>query len=201
MDDSEATSLGSAFLAGSSEVRFAGQRHEEEKFRRSFYTKAVPELGVLSQTEHQLPTDPAHADPDRRKPRRQGRPGHLRVDTVHQGDRDGVYHINAVDEVTQWDRAGYSADLRALVDAAAGAVAGIVSVHHSRLSFRQRQRVHQLHGYRNVGKAAHRADQIAGFGHIGAPHAEAVNPRQPICTFNAVLSPGLNFWLARNLPI
>jgi transposase InsO family protein len=42
---------------------------------------------------------------ERRKPRPQGRPGYLRIDTVHQGDRDGVkgiYHINAVDEVTQW---------------------------------------------------------------------------------------------------
>jgi hypothetical protein len=41
----------------------------------------------------------------RRKPRPEGRPGYLRIDTVHQGDRDGnkgVYHINAVDEVTQW---------------------------------------------------------------------------------------------------
>ena len=43
---------------------------------------------------------------ERRKPRPQGRPGYLRIDTVHQGDRDGnkgVYHINAVDEVTQWE--------------------------------------------------------------------------------------------------
>jgi transposase InsO family protein len=43
---------------------------------------------------------------ERRKPRPQGRPGYLRIDTVHQGDRDGakgIYHINAVDEVTQWD--------------------------------------------------------------------------------------------------
>jgi hypothetical protein len=42
----------------------------------------------------------------RRAPQPQGRPGYLRVDTVHQGDRDGVkgvYHINAVDEVTQWE--------------------------------------------------------------------------------------------------
>lgn len=42
---------------------------------------------------------------ERRKPDPQGRPGYLRVDTVHQGDLDGikgVYHINAVDEVTQW---------------------------------------------------------------------------------------------------
>lgn len=43
---------------------------------------------------------------ERRKPRPQGRPGYLRIDTVHQGDRDGVkglYHINVVDEVTQWE--------------------------------------------------------------------------------------------------
>jgi hypothetical protein len=43
---------------------------------------------------------------ERRKPRPPGRPGYLRIDTVHQGDRDGVkgiYHINAVDEVTQWE--------------------------------------------------------------------------------------------------
>lgn len=42
---------------------------------------------------------------ERRKPDPQGQPGFLRLDTVHQGDRPdekGVYHINAVDEVTQW---------------------------------------------------------------------------------------------------
>lgn len=42
---------------------------------------------------------------ERRRPDPQGRPGYLRVDTVHQGDLEGVkgvYHINAVDEVTQW---------------------------------------------------------------------------------------------------
>jgi transposase InsO family protein len=42
---------------------------------------------------------------ERRKPQPDGRPGYLRIDTVHQGDLDGVkgvYHINAVDEVTQW---------------------------------------------------------------------------------------------------
>jgi hypothetical protein len=43
---------------------------------------------------------------ERRKPRPHGWPGYLRIDTVHQGDCDGVkgiYHINAVDEVTQWE--------------------------------------------------------------------------------------------------
>jgi transposase InsO family protein len=41
----------------------------------------------------------------RRAPRPQGRPGFLRVDTVHSGDWDGakgLYFINAVDEVTQY---------------------------------------------------------------------------------------------------
>ena len=43
---------------------------------------------------------------ERRKPKSNGRPGYIRIDTVHQGDQDkakGVYHINAVDEVTQWE--------------------------------------------------------------------------------------------------
>ncbi len=46
---------------------------------------------------------------ERRAPQPNGRPGYLRVDTVHQGDLDGVkgvYHINAVDEVTQWQILG-----------------------------------------------------------------------------------------------
>ena len=41
---------------------------------------------------------------ERRKPQPDGKPGYLRIDTVHQGDWDkqkGVYHINAVDEVIQ----------------------------------------------------------------------------------------------------
>ncbi len=42
----------------------------------------------------------------RKKPQPYGKPGYLRVDSVHQGDLDkqkGVYHINLVDEVTQWE--------------------------------------------------------------------------------------------------
>jgi len=45
----------------------------------------------------------------RRKPEPRGRPGYLRVDTVHQGQHDGrpgIYHINAVDTVTQWQVVG-----------------------------------------------------------------------------------------------
>jgi transposase InsO family protein len=41
----------------------------------------------------------------RRAPQPNGRPGYIRIDSVHQGDQDGgkgVYHINAVDSVTQF---------------------------------------------------------------------------------------------------
>jgi hypothetical protein len=47
---------------------------------------------------------------ERRKPDPRGQPGFLRVDTVHQGHRDGqpgLYHINAVDTVTQWQVVGW----------------------------------------------------------------------------------------------
>jgi len=42
---------------------------------------------------------------ERRKPRPDSAPGFLRIDSVHQGDLDGakgLYHINVVDEVTQF---------------------------------------------------------------------------------------------------
>ena len=41
----------------------------------------------------------------RKAPAPQGLPGYIRIDTVHQGDQDGIkgiYHFNAVDIVTQW---------------------------------------------------------------------------------------------------
>ncbi|MFC1916782.1 integrase [Chloroflexota bacterium] len=43
---------------------------------------------------------------ERAKPDPNGQPGHIRIDTVHQGDlngQKGVYHINAVDETAQWE--------------------------------------------------------------------------------------------------
>ena len=61
------------------------------------------------------PTRPTQvAIGERRRPDPQNRPGYLRVDTVHQGDLDGVkglYHINAVDEVTQWQVVGATAQI------------------------------------------------------------------------------------------
>lgn len=46
---------------------------------------------------------------ERRQPHPKGKPGYLRVDTVHQGHHDGqpgLYHLNAVGTVTQWQVVG-----------------------------------------------------------------------------------------------
>jgi len=43
---------------------------------------------------------------ERAKPESKGQPGYIRIDTVHQGDMNGqkgVYHINAIDEIVQWE--------------------------------------------------------------------------------------------------
>lgn len=59
--------------------------------RRQLWTKTRP-VGV--------------AIGERRAPTPNNRPGYLRVDSVHQGDQDGVkglYHINTVDCVTQYE--------------------------------------------------------------------------------------------------
>ena len=58
---------------------------------RYTYTKTKPKASAIG---------------ERRKPCPYGQPGYLRIDSVHQGDLDGrkgLYHINAVDEVTQME--------------------------------------------------------------------------------------------------
>lgn len=67
------------------------RRHPRYRQRRQNYQKTRPSMVPIG---------------ERRRPDPKGRPGYLRVDTVHQGDTEtakGVYHINAVDEVTQWE--------------------------------------------------------------------------------------------------
>jgi len=96
-------------------------KREQEQFGKSEYARlagiSVAHLYNLrsSVSYRKLaakwePTRPsATAIGDRRKPDPQGRPGFLRIDTVHQGDWNGakgVYHINAVDAVTQWQVVG-----------------------------------------------------------------------------------------------
>jgi transposase InsO family protein len=69
--------------------------------------KSVPYLRI---TKNYKKTKPVVVNlGERRKPEPNGVPGHIRVDTVHQGDKDGqkgVYHINTVDEVTQFEFVG-----------------------------------------------------------------------------------------------
>jgi len=61
----------------------------------------------LRQRRHVEKTRPTRSSiGERRKPYPAGQPGFIRIDTVHQGDWDkqkGVYHINAVDEITQFE--------------------------------------------------------------------------------------------------
>ena len=62
------------------------------KTQRTSYTKTKPSRNITIGK--------------RKKPEPDGIPGYIRIDTVHQGDLDGikgVYHINAVDEVTQFE--------------------------------------------------------------------------------------------------
>ena len=79
------------------------------------HLQPAEEPGV-PRAEDRLPEDASDAGGigERRRPDPEGRPGYLRVDTVHQGDLDGVkgvYHINAVDEVTQWQVVGATAHI------------------------------------------------------------------------------------------
>ena len=62
-------------------------------------------------TKTQASTNPIGT---RRAPNPEGRAGFIRIDSVHQGDRDGikgVYHINAVDCITQWQVVGCTEQL------------------------------------------------------------------------------------------
>ena len=63
-----------------------------------------------SEALHYTKTNPTPVSiGERRKPQPDGKCGYLRIDSVHQGDRDkqkGVYHINIVDEVIQWELVG-----------------------------------------------------------------------------------------------
>lgn len=67
------------------------RRREGYQRRRQVWTKTRPVNVAIG---------------ERRAPAPNNRPGYLRVDSVHQGDQDGikgVYHINTVDCITQYE--------------------------------------------------------------------------------------------------
>jgi transposase InsO family protein len=136
---------------------------------------------------------------ERRRPHPQGRPGYLRVDTVHQGDLEGIkglYHINAVDEVTQWQVVGATAQiseawlmpvLEAMLAQFPFGIRGFHSdngsefINHSVAQLLNRLLVEQTksrprHSNDN-GLAETKNGWVIrkhiGYGHIGSAHAEA----------------------------
>ena len=152
---------------------------------------------------------------ERRPPRPEGRPGFLRVDTVHQGDVDGtkgLYHINLVDEVTQFQFIGSVARiserylvplLEQLIEAFPFAVLGIHADNGSEYINRRvaamleklkvteftKSRSRQTNDNALVeSKNGSVIRKHLGYAHIPASHAQAVN------AFNQqILSPYLNF--------
>jgi hypothetical protein len=151
---------------------------------------------------------------ERRKPRPQGRPGYLRIDTVHQGDRDGVkgsYHISAVDEVTQWEIVAATPQiseswliplLERLLEQFPFTIRGFHSDNGSEfinytvarllgklLIEQTKSRAHRTGDNGLVeSKNAAIVRKHMGFGHIAAQHAEAVDQ-----FYRRYLNPYVNF--------
>ena len=150
----------------------------------------------------------------RRRPTPSGRPGYLRVDTVHQGDLDGVkgvYHINVVDEVTQYQYVGTvqaisEAFLIPVLESLIGAFPFEVKGFHADngseyINRRVARLLSKLHVVEFTKSRARRSNDNAlvegknaavirkwlGYSHIPAHLAEAVNAFNRDC-----LSPFLN---------
>ena len=138
---------------------------------------------------------------ERRKPRPQGSPGYLRIDTVHQGDQDGckgLYHINAVDQVTQWEIVAATPQiseywllpvLEAMLAQFPFAIRGFHSDNGSEfINYNVARMLEKLHIGQTKSRAHHTGDnglvetkngaiirKHIGYGHIGAQHAERMN--------------------------
>ena len=151
---------------------------------------------------------------ERRRPAPNGRPGYLRVDTVHQGDLDGakgVYHINAVDEVTQWQVVGAVAQiseayllpvLEAMLEQFPFRILGFHSdngsefVNHTVAKLLNKLLIEQTksrprHSNDNGLVEAKNGAVVRkhmGYSHIAAPHATAIN-----AFYEEFINPYLNF--------
>jgi transposase InsO family protein len=161
------------------------------------------------------PTRPtAIAIGERRRPEPHGRPGFLRVDTVHQGDWDGtkgVYHINAVDAVTQWQVVGCTskiseAYLLPVLEAVLAQFPFVVLGFHvdngsEYINHRVARLLEKLHTEFTKSRACRSQDnalvegkngavirKLIGYGHIAGEHAAAI--RQ---FYARHLNPYLNF--------
>jgi transposase InsO family protein len=161
------------------------RKHRRYRERRLSYVKTRPVPVAIG---------------ERRPPDPQGQPGYLRVDTVHQGDQDGVkgvYHINAVDEVTQWQVMGCTGQigetwllpvLEAMLEQFPFRIRGFHSDNGSEFINRTvAQLLNKLLIEQTKSRPRHSNDnglvetkngavirKHMGYGHIAAPHAETI---------------------------
>jgi len=138
---------------------------------------------------------------ERRKPQPHGSPGYLRIDTVHQGDQDGckgLYHINAVDQVTQWEIVAATPQISELwllpvLEAILGQFPFVIRGFHSDngsefINYNVARLLGKLLIEQTKSRAHHCGDnglveskngaiirKHIGFGYIEAQHAEAVD--------------------------
>jgi transposase InsO family protein len=157
----------------------------------------------------------------RRRPDPRGRPGYLRVDTVHQGDqegRKGVYHLNAVDEVTQWQVVGAAPQiseaflipvLEAMLEQFPFRIHGFHSDNGSEfINHTVARLLNKLLIEQTKSRPRHSNDnglveckngavirKHIGWGHIASPHAEAVDRFH-----REFLNPYLNFHRPCGIP-
>ena len=151
---------------------------------------------------------------ERRRPTPEGRPGYLRIDTVHQGDLDGVkgvYHLNAVDEVTQWQVIGATSQisetwlipvLEAMLEQFPFRMLGFHSDNGSEfINHTVAKLLNKLLVEQTKSRPRHSNDnglveskngavirKLMGYGHIAAEHAEAIGG-----FYKEELNPYLNF--------
>jgi hypothetical protein len=138
---------------------------------------------------------------ERRKPQPHGSPGYLRIDTVHQGDQDGrkgLYHINAVDQVTQWEIVAATPQISELwlmpvLEALIGQFPFVIHGFHSDngsefINYNVARLLGKLLIEQTKSRAHHTGDnglvetkngaiirKHIGFGHIAAQHAERMD--------------------------
>lgn len=172
--------------------------------------------GYQRRRGHIETTQPTHVPiGERRRPEPNGAPGYLRVDSVHQGDFDGVkgvYHINIVDTETQYQFAGSVPRineafllplLEDLINAFPFKIHGLHADNGSEyINHQVAQMLSKLHVSEFTKSRARQTTDNAlvesknaavvrkhlGYGHIPARFAEALND------FNQnVLSPYLNY--------
>jgi transposase InsO family protein len=151
---------------------------------------------------------------ERRKPTPEGQPGYLRIDTVHQGDLDGVkgvYYINAVDEVTQWQVIGATSQisemwlipvLEDMLEQFPFRIRGFHSDNGSEfINHTVAELLNKLLVEQTKSRPRHSNDnglveskngavirKLMGYGHIAAEHAEAIG-----VFYKEHLNPYLNF--------